>query len=152
MSAIITGFFLNNKNTIIGIIIIGVLGFCGYFVNGLYNKIEEANNSKIKVEKEYKEKVTNLENVISDKNSIIALRDVTISLKDSNINNLKNNIELQNKEIEKYKVDTGALTKKIEELKNKPASVNYIKTKKDANCEEINKTIKTVKGLKYEDL
>ena len=152
MLSILSGFFVNKKNTIISIIIIGVVSFSLFYLNGLHNKIKTLESNAIKKEKEHKEEVDSLNNIISDKISIIAIRDVTISLKDNNINALKESIDIQNKEMEKYKSDSNLLNKKIEDYKKLDNSSKYIKKLDKPTCKELEDSINTIGRLKYEDL
>lgn len=152
MLSILSGFFVNKKNTIISIMIIGIVSFSLFYLNGLHNKIKTLESNAMKKEKEHKEEVENLNNVISDKISIIALRDVTISLKDNNINVLKESIDLQNKEIEKYKSDSNLLNKKIEDYIKLDKSSKYIKKLEKPTCKELVDSVNNIGRLKYEDL
>lgn len=136
-----TSIFSTYKNAFIVFVVLAVITACGFYLRGLYSTIEDLNSTIIKKDSR-----------IEELNQVIAYKEVNIQMKETNIKDLKLEIDKQNLIFNNLKVEEESLLKKIEEYKNKPESIKYIPKLKNATCEELEKTSKIIGGLKYEDL
>lgn len=138
---VITGMFDKYKNAFIGIVVIGFLFYCWFFVSGLYKQIDTLTASNVSLLDE-RDKLK----------KTIVIRELTIGLKENSITELTRTINKQNNDIENIKVNNLTLNKTITDLKNTPPSIKYITKIEKATCLELETTVKTIQGLKYEDL
>lgn len=129
------------KSAVVGVIIISIITYCGFYVYNLKSEISE-----------YKEIKLTLERDLSEANKTIAIKEAKIVVLESTVEELKDNLDLQNKSIDNMRVDTVKLNDTIIKLQHQEPSIQIIKRTKVIDCTELKNQIKKISGLKYEEL
>ena len=128
------------KSAVVGVIIISIITYCGFYVYNLKSEISE-----------YKEIKLTLERDLSEANKTIAIKEAKIVVLESTVEELKDNLDLQNKSIDNMRVDTVKLNDTIIKLQHQEPSIQYVIKTKTTNCNELQEIVKKVAGLKYEN-
>ena len=128
------------KSAVVGVIIISIITYCGFYVYNLKSVISE-----------YKEIKLTLERDLSEANKTIAIKEAKIVVLESTVKELKDDLDLQNKSIDNMRVDTVKLNDTILKLQHQEPSIQYVIKTKTTNCNELQELVKKVAGLKYEN-
>ena len=128
------------KSTFLGLLVIGIISYVGFYVYGLKSEIEDLNNDK-----------TTLTLSLSEAEKTIVIKEVKIVVLEGTVKELSNKLDEQNINIKNMELDSKQLNEDIVKLKQQEPSVQYVVKTKSVTCDDLQQLVKKIGGLSYEN-